>query len=138
MTTETDKCVIIIDEHLPMPLAVNASSVLGVTLGRAIETIVGHDVVDGSGNVHRGFVRMPIPILKAPASLLKDIWQRAHTLPDVVVVDLTETGQQARTYPDYEDALAQLASDALTYVALALYGPKKPINRLTGNLPLLK
>jgi hypothetical protein len=138
MTSEADKCVIVIDEQLPLPMAVNASSVLGVTLGHRIERIIGPDVVDGSGNVHLGFVRIPIPILKASAAALKELWRQAKSMPTVLVVDLTETGQKARTYPDYQAGLASTSGEDLSYVALALYGSRKSINRLTGNLPLLK
>ena len=138
MTSEAVKCVIVIDEQLPMPLAVNASSVLGVTLGHSIEGIIGPDVVDESGAVHLGFVRIPIPILKASAAVLKALWHQARAMSDVLVVDLTETGQKARTYPDYQAAMASTSGEDLTYVAIALYGSRKSINRLTGNLPLLK
>ena len=132
------KCVIIISEALPVGLAVNAAGVLAATLGRRVESLVGADVVDGSGEKHAGLVRIPIPVLKADEEAIRDVRSRASGVEGLLVVDVTETAQSSRTYEEYEDRMALTRGDSLGYLGVALYGEKRSVNKLTGSLPLLR
>ena len=133
------KCVMVISESLPVGLAVNAAGVLAATLGRRVESLVGEDVVDGSGEKHAGLVRIPIPVLKADEEAIKSVRTRAVGLEGLLlVVDLTETAQSSKTYEEYEERMARAQGDGLGYLGVALYGEKRSVNKLTGNLPLLR
>ena len=70
--------------------------------------------------------------------MVKQIRAQAVTLETVLTVDMTESAQQARTYPDYLAHLGTLSRDDIVYLGIALYRPKKEINKLTGQLPLLR
>lgn len=132
------KCVMVIDEYLPSGLAVNAAGVLAFSLGRELDGVVGHNVVDGSGNLHAGITRIPIPILKADAGVVREIRERAEAHEELFVVDFPEVAQTAKTYDEYEDAISGLKSEDIRYLGLALYGNKKPVDKLTGSLALLR
>ena len=132
------KCVMVLDAGLPVGLAVNAAAVLAVTVGRKIESIVGSDVADVSGNSHVGLVDIPIPVLKADAGALVDIRSRAVTMDGLLVVGFTDVAQTSRTYEEYTKRMAASAPGDLEYLGVALHGDKRLVNKLTGSLPLLK
>ncbi len=130
-----DKCVMVLDETLPVGLAVNTAGILALTLGREIGE-VGPDVVDGSGKLHAGITTVPLPVLKASGEVLRDLRRRAEE-EDLLVVDFTDAAQTSKTYEDYERKIAAVSTEQLNYLGVAFYGAKKPVNRLTGSLPLL-
>ena len=132
------KCVMVLDGELPAGLAVNAAGVLAVTLGYKVEAIVGPDVVDGSGDRHVGLVTIPIPILKADAGVIRDIRAKATKTEDMLVVDLTDVAQASKTYEEYTQKMAGFTAEDMRYLGLAFYGDKKPVNKLTGGLSLLR
>ena len=65
MNWENEKCVMVIDEQLPVGLIANTAAILGITLGRERGEVVGHDVYDAGGNRHLGIIEFPVPILRA-------------------------------------------------------------------------
>lgn len=54
------------------------------------------------------------------------------------MVNFTGPARTARTYKDYAGKMAATPPEELGYLGIALYGDKKPINKLTGGLSLLK
>jgi hypothetical protein len=138
MEGETFKCVMVIAEGLPPGLAVNAAAVLAVTIGRSFPSVVGPDVVDGSGQKHAGLISITLPILKAQGDVIRQIRMRAGQINGLIIVDLTEPAQTARTYEDYLAQIAKIPAEELEYRGIALYGSKGIVNKLTGNLPLLR
>jgi hypothetical protein len=138
MEDNAAKCVMVIDEALPLGLAVNTATVLAITLGHRIASLVGPDVVDGSAHVHAGITTLPIPILKAQGAVIKAIRQQAAGTKNLFVVDFSHIAQRAKTYQDYTQQMAAQTSPHIEYLGVALYGEKKAINKLTGNLPLLR
>jgi hypothetical protein len=138
MDKESQKCVMVIAEGLPVGLAVNAAAVLAVTLGRRIESIVGPDVVDASGERHAGLINVTLPILKARQEVIKQIKVRAAQMDSLLIVDLTEPAQAARSYDDYVAEIAAVPAEQLAYLGIALYGGKGSINKLIGSLPLVR
>jgi hypothetical protein len=132
------KCVMVIDEALPLGLVANTATVLAITLGHRIASLVGPDVVDGSAHVHAGITTLPIPILKAQGAVIKAIRQQAVGAKNLLVVDFSHIARRAKTYQDYTQQMAAQTSPSIEYLGVALYGEKKAINKLTGNLPLLR
>jgi hypothetical protein len=141
-STEIDesirKCVMVIDSSLPLGLMVNTAAVLAVTLGRRIESIVGSDVVDGSGGLHAGITNTTLPILAANADKIRQIREKAGSLTEILLVDFTEPAQKSLTYEIYRQRIRMISSEQLNYLGVALYGPRNAISKLTGNLPLLR
>jgi hypothetical protein len=84
-------------------------------------------------------VHVPIPILKADAKRLNEIRHALYTLEEpLVVVDFSDVAQSCNTYFDYVQKAARTLSVDFEYFGIALCGHKKRINKLTGNLPLLR
>ncbi len=131
------KCVIVVSDSLPMGMAVNAASVIALTVGKMINGIIGPDIVDGSGFRHVGITTVPIPVLKASAAALFDIRERAMG-DGLFVVDFSDAAQQTRNYTDYTTLLGERQADQLTYLALGLVGAKKFVSKLTGSLALVR
>jgi len=90
MEHSNEKCVMVINAELPLGLIANTAGILGVTLGKLAPQIVGEDVVDQSGNSHRGVVAIPIPILSVSREKLKMIREQLYQpeFSDLIVVDL--------------------------------------------------
>lgn len=132
------KCVIVLDQDLPMGLLANASAVLALTLGKTVDGILGHDIEDGSGEMHKGITNTVLPILKTEKANLTTIREKAKSLESVIIVDFSDVAQRTKTYDDYADQLKATKSTDLRYLGIALYGDKQAINSLTGNLALLR
>jgi hypothetical protein len=94
METDSSKCVIVVDTGLPMGLKVNTAGLLGATLGRRVESIIGPDTIDGSGESHTGILNIPLPILATDAETIKGIREKTLKLGGLLVVDFTETAQR--------------------------------------------
>lgn len=132
------KCVIIINDSLPVGLIANTATVLGISLGQRVPDLVGPDVVDGSGSVHAGIVCITVPILRTDAVTLVTLRQRASEDDALTLIDFSAPAQEARTYPAYQEQMATIPADELAYLGIGLYGPQRTVNKLTGNLALLR
>lgn len=137
---QDNKCVIIIDENLPLGVAANAAAILGITLGKELPETVGPDVFDQTGNCHLGIIEFPVPILKGSRDTINSVRERlfGEEYSDVTVVDFSETAQSCKTYSEYIDKMRETPGTALNYLALAICGSKKKVNKLTGSMPLLR
>ena len=80
---------------------------------------------------------MGLPVLSAPADRLPALRAEALAL-GLHVVDFATAGQQTTDYGAFAASVAATPTGALTYLGLALCGPRKPVRRLTGGLPLLR
>lgn len=141
MTTpnQPPKLAVIVDSSLSSSFAANTAAVLTLSLGDAHEGLIGRDLKDVSGSTHLGITTVPIPILSADQDTLRTTRMRARNeFADVCVVDFTDVAQRTGSYEEYARALEASSEEQLTYLGIALHGPKKPINKLTGNLSLLR
>lgn len=140
MKVQNEKCVIVVDENLPIGIIANTAAVLGVTMGMKIPDVVGDDVVDLNGNLHMGIIQFPVPILKADTLLLKSIRARLFEsqFNELTVVDFSDLAQGCKTYDEFICKMAKTPESELNYIGIALCGSKKLVNKLTGNLPLLR
>ena len=135
---EEQKCVIVLDRELPAGLLANTAAILGISLGRLRPESVGADVSDHEGREHAGIVEFPVPVLQADTEALLALRERLYG-PEgegVVTVDFSDTAQGCKTYDEYEGKMAQ--HGASRYFGVLLCGRKKQVNKLTGNLPLLR
>ena len=140
MDRDKEKCVVIIDETLPIGMAANTAAILGLTIGKEEPSIIGPVVTDGAGREHLGITIAPIPVLKGSRAVMMDLREKLYDpeYSDVKAVDFSETAAYSNSYRDYMERLAEQSGDAIRYIGIGLIGPKKKINRLTGGLPLLK
>ena len=133
---KSEKCVLVLDENLPLGLAANTAAILGVTLGKRLPEIVGADVRDGGGKEHLGIVAFPIPVLKSTPERIRALRERIPE--EVTAVDFTELAQGCRTYGEFTGKMAGTPPEELRYLGLGICGPRKAVDRLTGSLPLLR
>ncbi|MDE6594644.1 MAG: DUF2000 domain-containing protein [Oscillospiraceae bacterium] len=140
MDADSTKCVMIIDENLPVGVIANTAAILGITLGKRFPEAVGTDVTDKSGNAHLGIIEFPVPILKGSPELIREVRQRLYTkeFEDVTAVDFSDTAQGCKTYDEFVRKIAETEEENLLYLGIGLFGGKKKVNKLTGSLPLLK
>ena len=135
-----EKCVMIIDESLPLGLIANTAAILGVTLGRTRPEVVGADVLDQSGHLHLGIIEFPIPVLKGSPETIKTIRERLYQpeFQELTVVDFSDLAQGCKTYDEFIEKMGRAPEDTLRYFGIAVCGAKKQVNQLTGSIPLLR
>ncbi|WP_195985910.1 DUF2000 domain-containing protein [Clostridium sp. D33t1_170424_F3] len=140
MNVQNLKCVMVIDEALPLGVIANTAGILGITLGKHAPERVNVDVQDASGKTHLGIIDIPVPVLKGNAGLLKTLRERLYEpeYADLLVVDFSDTAQSCQKYEDYIEKAAGVEERDLQYFGIAICGEKKKVSRLTGNLPLLR
>lgn len=140
MDLQNEKCVILVDANLPMGLIANTAAILGITLGKQRPEVVGPDVTDRSGDTHCGIIMFPVPILRGSPESIRQVRDKLGEpgFDGVTVVDFSDLAQGCRTYEEFVDKMKYVPESALRYAGLAICGPKKAVNKLTGNLPLLR
>ncbi len=133
------KCVLILDETMPPGILANTAAVLSASLGKLCPEMIGCDLPDRSGYMHRGITTIAMPILKGNPSLLRRMRRQLTEFePDLLVVDLISATRTTKSYEEYAVVLKQSSDEEVEYLGLALYGDKKTITSLTGSLGLLR
>ena len=135
--TPTLRTVIVIDRELPKGLAANAAAVLGHGFGSRVPGLVGADFADAAGASHTGLIPTGLPVLGADAADLPAL-RSAAVERGLTVVDLPAPGQQTTDYDEFRGMVAATPSAELSYLGVALSGPRRAVGRLTGRLALLR
>lgn len=140
MQAQNEKCVIIVDEALPIGIIANTSAIIGITLGKKFPQSVGCDVTDKSGHSHLGIIQLPVPILKADKEKLKAIREMLYSndYAELTCVDFSDVAQSCNDYEAFIEKAAGTYENDYTYFGIGIYGNKKLVNKLIGNLPLLR
>ena len=76
MDYQNEKCVMVMDEQLPVGMLANTAAILGITLGQKLPEVVGDDVVDQSGQTHLGIIAFPVPILKGSREGIRELLEK--------------------------------------------------------------
>lgn len=140
MDMQNKKCVMVMDENLPLGLIANTAGIMGITLGKHMPETVGPDVTDKSGREHLGIIEFPVPILKADQDRIRAIREQLYE-PDfsgLMAVDFSDVAQSCKTYDEFIGKAAQAEEKEFRYLGIGICGAKKLVNKLTGNLPLLR
>ncbi len=140
MDLHNEKCVMVIDENLPLGIIANTAAIMGITLGKQMPEVVGTNVYDSTGNTHLGIIEFPVPILKGDADMLKNIRERLYEpeFSDLTVVDFSDLAQGCKTYEEFAEKMGEISESKLNYFGVAICGPKKKVNKLTGSMALLR
>ena len=137
---QNEKCVMIIDEQLPLGLVANTAAIMGITLGKELPQIVGANVTDRDGNRHLGIIEFPVPILKGSPRVIKEIREKLYDPEylDLSVVDFSDLAQNCKTYLEFTKKMSAAQENSLRYLGIAICGSRKKINKLTGSMSLLR
>lgn len=140
MDFQNEKCVMVIDEHLPMGMIANTAAILGITLGKRLPEVVGEDVRDQTGNEHLGIIEFPVPVLKGDGEKIRSIREKLYEpeFSDLTVADFSDLAQSCKTYGEFIEKMGVVPERELNYLGLVICGAKKKINKLTGSMPLLR
>lgn len=140
MKLKSNKCVMVIDEALPLGMIANTAGIMGITLGKHIPETVGPEVLDKSGCSHLGIIQIPVPVLKAGREKIKEMRQRLYQpeFASLIVVDFSDVAQSCNIYDDYIEKAAAVEESSFSYFGIGICGEKKLVNKLTGSLPLLR
>lgn len=134
------KCIMIVDEGLPRGIIANTTAALGISLASIEDGLVGKKLKDKNGRLHEGVTNIPIPILTLDHVNIKELYDRLyeHGDEDILMIGFNNVAQRSLHYDDYEMKLSSVTKDDIGYLGLCLYGPKKKINKITGNLKMLR
>lgn len=140
MDLQNEKCVMVIDERLPLGIIANTAAIMGITIGKKLPEVVGEDVYDGTGNGHLGIIEFPVPILKGNGEMIKTIREKLYEpeFTDLTVVDFSDLAQGCKTYEEFAEKMRGTSESELSYLGIALCGAKKKVNQLTGSMGLLR
>ena len=140
MDLQNEKCVMVIDENLPLGIIANTAAIMGITLGKKMPQVVGADVMDQSGSEHLGIIESPVPVLKGSTETIKEIREKLYQpdFQDLTVVDFSDLAQGCKTYDEFIEKMGHVPESRLQYFGLAICGAKKKVNKLTGSMPLLR
>lgn len=140
MDLQNEKCVMIIDENLPLGIIANTAAIMGITLGKEMPEVVGTDVYDKTDNKHLGIIEFPVPILRGNADSIKAIREKLYEpeFLDLTVVDFSDLAQGCKTYDEFIGKMKVVSEDGLNYFGVAICGAKKKVNKLTGSMALLR
>lgn len=134
------KCVMILDKDLPIGIIANSAAALGISLASQIEGLIGKQLKDLEGRKHEGITNIPIPILALTKEEIKDIYDEILEKrdQDLKIIGFNDVAQKSLNYDDYAIKLASTSKEHINYLGICLYGPKKKVNKLTGNLKMLR
>ncbi|APZ43570.1 DUF2000 domain-containing protein [Acidihalobacter ferrooxydans] len=144
------KAVVVVDRALPRGLQANVAAVLAMSFGSAHPELIGHETCTADGVRQVGLPTLPLPILQADeidlrhlaaASLPTLDWLAVYTaaaLASKTYAVYTAAALASKTYAVYTETLASARADELAVHAVALFGERRRINRLTGGFALLR
>ncbi len=140
MDFKNEKCVMVIDERLPLGIIANTAAIMGITLGKKMPEVVGADVADKTGNEHSGIIEFPVPVLRGDGEQIKAIREKLYEpdFRDLTVVDFSDLAQGCKTYDEFTEKMKNISEADLNYFGIAICGAKKKVNKLTGSMPLLR
>ena len=120
MNLENEKCVMIIDENLPLGLIANTAAIMGISLGKEFPEVVGLDVIDQSGNLHPGIIEFPVPILKGTPEKIRELRQKLYepVFSELTSIDFSDLAQGCKTYDEFIQKMASAPESSLQYLSL--------------------
>ncbi|WP_139788529.1 DUF2000 domain-containing protein [Halomonas sp. BC1] len=121
----THKCVIVVDKELGLGHAANAVSVIGVSMGRSVENLVGPDMRSQDNVNYPGVIYTPLPILLSSKEKLREILVKTLEEDEIHNIPFSALAQSCRTYQEYEERMSAADSSSIELVAIGLVGSKK-------------
>lgn len=99
------KCVMVVDNQLPIGVISNTVAILGCALGKRHPEINGEDLRNKDGQAFPGLIQIPVPVLEADAAQLRDLKESMEDDDNLEVISFTNAARQSPTYEDYRQKL---------------------------------
>ncbi|MGO4594526.1 DUF2000 domain-containing protein [Leifsonia sp. 2TAF2] len=131
------KWVVVVEETLPAGIAANAAICTAAATAAQVDGLLGAEAVDGDGRVHPGLPWAGCSVLRATGDQLAAIRAKAGAAEDVFVADMPAAAQSTRVYDEYLESVAASPTDALSYYAVSVVGPRNRVDKIVGRLALL-
>ncbi|HGN1708132.1 TPA: DUF2000 domain-containing protein [Providencia rettgeri] len=132
------RCAIVVNQELSNGLAMNAASVIGVSLGNKVNNMVGSDLNSLDNVNYPGVIYAPLPILKSAELYMKEIEVAAYQKNDIYIIPFSLLAQSCRTYDEYQQKLSEQQYQDIQLAGIGLVGNKKSVTQLIGHLPLFR
>jgi hypothetical protein len=132
------KCVIVVNEALPLGQIANCVAVLALSVGKKHPELIGVNLEDRDGNPHEGITTLAIPVLKGGKCLNQMRTSLRDNSSELTIVDVISATSVTRSYEEYSEKMKATPAEDLEYYGIAVYGPKKIVNQYTGSLGLLR
>lgn len=133
-----NRIAIVLDPALKTGQMANRAAVLATGLAARHPEIVGKDLQTADGRNLYGITKVPMAVLAAKSQAdVAGLSGKAAGLGCTLLVYLARA-QGLRSYAEYEDSIARDRFDQLDVDAVLIFGPRKAVNKLTGNLPLIR
>lgn len=131
------KWVVVVNDAIPAGLAVNAAICVAAATSDAVDGLVGAAAVDQAGIAHPGLPWAGCTVLIADNEKLLAIRARAGSREDIFLADMPDAAQQTRVYDEYLEVMRASDTNEITYLAVSLVGPRNPVDKIVGRLPLM-
>ncbi len=132
------KLVMVVAPNLGTGMMANRCAALSVGITGSHPEIIGTSTETADGVILGAITRMPIPIFVAKdIKALPDMENKARLQGCTTLVYLSRA-QGLRSYQAYLDSIRATPYADLDIDAIAIYGDKKIVSSLTGNLAILR
>lgn len=136
-----EKIVLVLRSELPAASLVNIAACLTAGITARHPWLAGQPLQDAAGLCTVASSHLPIVALKADDAVFNRILQQLQQQDagaDNCVCLFPAYAKSMHSAPEYWQQHQQTAHDGSQLSGLALLGPKKWLNKLSGNLPLLR
>lgn len=131
------KWVVVVSSDLPPGRAANAAICAAAPTVTAVPGLLGADAADGEGAVHPGLPWAGCSVLVADSATLRTIRAKATSRADIFVADVPAAAQNTRVYSDFIAAVGKTRTEDFDYCAISVVGPRNPVDKIVGKLPLM-
>ncbi|MFE3826928.1 DUF2000 domain-containing protein [Streptomyces sp. NPDC059092] len=131
------KWVVVVNADLPPGRAANAAICAAAPTVTAVPGLLGTDAADAEGTVHPGLPWAGCSVLVADSATLRTIRAKAASRADIFVADVPAAAQSTRVYSDFITAVGKTPTEDIDYCAVSVVGPRNPVDKIVGKLPLM-
>ncbi|MFD7922948.1 DUF2000 domain-containing protein [Streptomyces sp. NPDC059740] len=131
------KWVVVVNADLPPGRAANAAVCAAAPTVTAVPGLLGAEAADAEGTVHPGLPWAGCSVLVADSATLRTLHAKATARADVFVADVPAAAQSTRVYSDFLAAVGKTQTGDIEYCAVSIVGPRNPVDKMVGKLPLM-
>ncbi|MFE3738535.1 DUF2000 domain-containing protein [Streptomyces sp. NPDC059096] len=131
------KWVVVVNADLPPGRAANAAICAAAPTATAVPGLLGADATDAEGTTHPGLPWAGCSVLVADSATLRTLRAKAASRADIFVADVPAAAQSTRVYGDFIEAVGETRTEDIDYCAISIVGPRNPVDKIVGKLPLM-